>query len=112
MYYIHQISSREPYMITLEVNSKAIPFEIDTGSGLTIISKYTYEKLFYCNPLQQCRMKVKSYTGEKVPMFGMLKVKVCHQQNEIENLNLYNFDGKGPNLLGRNWLDVIKLNWN
>ena len=102
MYYIHQISSREPYMITLEVNSKAIPFEIDTG----------YEKLFYCNPLQQCRMKVKSYTGEKVPMFGMLKVKVCHQQNEIENLNLYVFDGKGSNLLGRNWLNVIKLNWN
>ena len=57
-------------------------------------------------------MKVKSYTGEKVPMFGMLKVKVCHQQNEIENLNLYVFNGKGPNLLGRNWLNVIKLNWN
>ena len=44
-------------------------------------------------------------------MFGMLKEKF-HQQNEIENLNLYIFDGKGPNLLGRNWLNVIKLNWN
>ena len=49
-------------MITLEVNSKAIPFEIDTGSRLTIIPKYTYEKLFYCNPLQQCRVKVKITT--------------------------------------------------
>ena len=42
----------------------------------------------------------------------MLQVKVHHQQNEVENLYLYVFNGKGPNLLGRNWLNVIKLNWN
>ena len=65
MYYIHKISSREPYTIDLEVNHKMVLFEIDTGSGLTIISENTYEKLFYCNSLQPCRMNVKSYTGKK-----------------------------------------------
>ena len=47
-----------------------------------------------------------------MPILGMLQVNVHHQQNEVAKLNLYVFNGKGPNLLGRNWLNVIKLNWN
>ena len=112
VYYIHRISSREPYKTKLDVNNKMVPFEIDTGFGLTIISKNTYEQLFHNNPLQPCRVIVKSYTGENVPMLGLLKVIVRHQQNEVGNLNLYVFKGQGANLLGRNWLNVLKLNWN
>ena len=44
-YNIHALRANDPYVINLEVNSKTITFEIDTGTGLTIVSQDTYERL-------------------------------------------------------------------
>ena len=39
----------------------------------------------------------------------MIHVKYGNQQQELEALVV---KGSGPNLLGRDWLEVIRLDWN
>ena len=81
VYRIHKLSSREPYMISLTVKDTNVNFEIDTGSGLTLISEETYFQSFSKLDLLPSKSKLKSYTGEHIPIVGELHV------NELVNLH-------------------------
>ncbi len=52
-----------------------------------------------------------TYTGEKLAVLGEMDVRVQCQQQPAQDLVLTVVDGDGPSLLGRNWLQGIKLNW-
>ena len=49
------------------------------------------------------------YTGEPLPIIGMLDVKVTYGPQQA-TLPLIVVQGKGSCLFGRNWLEVIRLN--
>ena len=52
IYLIHTLfSANTPYNVTLGINEHGINFEIDTGSGITIISESTYRRYFHHLPL-------------------------------------------------------------
>ena len=51
-----------------------------------------------------------TYTGEEVKAKGSCSVNVCYEGVEY-SLTLLVVGGKGPSLLGRNWLEKIKRNW-
>ena len=50
------------------------------------------------------------YTGETLKVIGLMQSKVKSGQ-QILNLTIYVVSGAGPPLLGRNWLDSLKLDW-
>ena len=52
VHYIYQLVGRKPYMIHLSLNGTQIRFEIDAGSGITIVSEETYLQSFgsICSP--------------------------------------------------------------
>ena len=52
-----------------------------------------------------------TYTGEKIPVSGEVVIPVKYQ-NEQHVLPAVVVKTPGPNLLGRDWLQEIKLNWN
>ena len=60
-------------------------------------------------PLEKSDILLKTYTGEQVPVLGKMKVRVSYLQQSQE-LWLEVVTGKGPNLMGRNWLKKMKLN--
>ena len=78
-----------------------------------LISQELYNSLF---PAAQAPQVVESgivlrtYTGEEVKAKGSCSVNVCYEGVEY-SLPLLVVGGKGPSLLGRNWLEKIKLNW-
>ena len=51
-----------------------------------------------------------TYTKDKLPMLGKVKVPVSYN-NQGGEFMLYVVKGKGPNLLGRNWLEHLILDW-
>ena len=53
---------------------------------------------------------MRTYTGEPIAVKGTLPVKVGYG-SQFYNLNVYVVHGKGPSLLGRNWLKHIRLDW-
>ena len=60
--------------------------------------------------LVQSGIVLRTYTEEEVKPKGSCSVSVCYDGVEY-SWPLLVVGGKGPALLGRNWLEKIKLSW-
>ena len=50
------------------------------------------------------------YTGESIRVIGELSVTAIYG-NQSKKFTVYIVPGRGPTLLGRNWLQNIQLDW-
>ena len=112
-YPLHQLtlsSGSKPLELNVSIQGKTIAMELDTGAALSLISEDTYQRVFPDMALQESSIKLKSYSGEDIPVLGQVEVLVkCNQQEQ--NLPLLVVKGNGHSLFGRNWLSCIRLNW-
>ena len=102
-----------PFIATLDVEGVPLEMEVDTGAALSLISAATYEQLWPTGNAPQLRkpsIRLRTYTGEELQLVGEAAVQVQYQ-NQQEDLNLVVVKGNGPSLLGRDWLQKIRLNW-
>lgn len=100
-----------PIIVTVNVNSQPIQMEVDTAwAALSIISKTTFESTFPNQMLKLSTISLKTYTGQTLPVLGMIEIHVEHNA-QSENSLLIVVDGNELNLLGRNWLEKIILDW-
>ena len=111
MYINKVVGSKAPLSVNVEVEKKYIEFEVDTGSGITVISEYTFRTYFGSYELNNTDIVVKTYSNQRLNMLGKFSVNVKYEGKTWPKLVLYVIQGNGVNLLGRNWLFVIKLNW-
>ena len=51
-----------------------------------------------------------SYSAEAIPMLGSIDVNIENNGQETQLLHIV-VKGEDPNLLGRNWLEQIWLDW-
>ena len=75
--------------------------------GTTLV---LYDQQFNQWPLHGTKIKLKAYNGVQIPVYGEVHLPVVYEQQELV-LPLIVVDGDGPPLLGRNWLEQLKLNW-
>jgi hypothetical protein len=54
---------------------------------------------------------LRTYTGDKVLVKRVIRVDVQYQHQHVQDLELLVVQGSGPSLFGRNWLQVLKLDW-
>ena len=102
---------REPLITKLYINGQSLNFQVDTGAALTVMSHEVYSKHFK-EPLLHCNKTLKTYTGEEVSIVGETNVEVCSTiEGNKKVLPLLVLENKGPNLLGRNWLTDIQIDW-
>ena len=85
--------------------------ELDTGSAVSIITHELYMKKFNEIPLQKTELLSKTYTEENITPVGVLKANVEYKGQQPLLLDLYVVKGKGPVLMGREWLYKIRLDW-
>ena len=96
----------------LNVDSKPLGTDLDTGSAVSIISFDLYQQKFNDNPFNETGLFLKTYTRENITSVGVLKVNVDYQnQRELLDLYLYVVKSKGPVLMGRDWLRKMHLDW-
>ena len=62
--------------VPIELNSKSVLMELDTGVGISIISEETYKRLFNEVPLVPSTTKLHAYTGDPIRVCGQLTVNV------------------------------------
>ena len=87
--------------------------EVDTGASLSLISEKTYLSVWIDNdrpPLQPTNTCLQTYTGERISVLGSIQVEVSHN-NQTKQLPLLVVKGQGPNLLGRDWMSMLTLDW-
>ena len=101
-----------PIYATVRLNQVPVVMEVDTGATLSVISEKMYHQLWKSNAPQivQSKVKLRTYTGDEIPVIGALNVQVSHAGQQ-KQLQLVVTEGNGPALLGRNWLEVLQINW-
>ena len=100
----------EPIVVTLSVNGQQLPMEVDTGAAVSVISSTTRANLFHSCPLNSTSTILTTYTGDRIPVVGEMKVEVSYGEQNAK-LSLYVVEGQGPSLMGRDWIRQIRLDW-
>ena len=60
--------------------------------------------------LQSTTAELRTYTGEQIPIPGILNIPVCYHNQKV-TADLLVVKGDGPSLMGRDWLQQITLDW-
>ena len=89
---------------------REVLMEIDTGAAVSLISEETQKRLFPKGSLHQPEVHLKTHTSESIPIVGVLRLQVKYQ-TYLGYHDLYVVGGNGPTLLGRDWLQFVRLDW-
>ena len=103
----------KPIEVTVTLNNVETPVEVDTGAALFVMSEATYRSLWKteaCPRLQPSTARLFTYTGERMAVLGQITLHVSYQQQN-HRLSILVVPGNGPTLLGRDWLEKIKVDW-
>ena len=84
--------------------------KLDTGAGVSVISKETYKKHFIGTPLMPSNTRLSAYTGHPLKVHGQLIAHLKYQDQSAD-VPLIVVEGSGPSLFGRDWLSRIRLDW-
>ena len=99
-----------PIIVDVQANGKPLTMELDTGAAVSVISEDTQRRMFPDAFLKRTTVVLRTYTGEPIRVAGHLDVKVQYGSQSC-TLPLVVVAGKGPTLLGRDWLQCIQLDW-
>ena len=103
----------KPIEVAVTLSEAETTMEVDTGATLSVMSEETYKRLWDRDtrpPLQPSTTQLTTYTGENFFAHGVINVHVSYQ-HQHQQLQLLIVPGKGPLLLGRDWLQHIHLDW-
>ena len=103
-------SPSTPMHVELLLNNKVVSMEIDTGAAVSLISEEKLHDLFPETVPRETNVTLKTYTGERIDMVGEVDMAVQYGDQK-KDLVLVVVAGSGPVLLGRNWLQEIRLDW-
>ena len=83
------------------------------GASVSIVGKEifeTFRKGGSILELQETPVRLQTYTGEAIPVLGVTRVPVEHN-DQLLTLPLIVTSGNGTPLLGRDWLAALRLDW-
>ncbi|RUS71351.1 hypothetical protein EGW08_020894 [Elysia chlorotica] len=76
---------------------------------MTVMTKRDFDQ-YIAVPLAPSNKQLQTYTDQPVPILGECLVSVKCQAKQVD-LPLIVVKGEGPPLLGRNWLQCLRLDW-
>ena len=105
----------KPLHVMVQVNDTNVSMEVDTGASFSVISEDTYNSLWQDNSAPPLKLVqnppiLKTYTGQPIHVAGQLDISVTYNGQQ-KQLTLLVIKGKGPSLIGRDWLQHLKLDW-
>ena len=103
---------RPPLLVDPALDGRPVKMEVDTGAAVSVCSSAGFRRLWPDSgpELEPCSVQLKTYSEEALKVLGQVLVNV-HYAGQAARLPLVVVDGAGPCLLGRNWLEHIRLDW-
>ena len=92
------------------IQDSTTKFEIDTCSGIALISEREYYMHFQNLPLPGTKIRVRTYANEPLKVLEKLIINVFYENKIYNRLPLYAIKGSGVNLRNRNWMVLMQLN--
>ena len=89
----------DPAFVQLHIGPQKTPinFKIDTGSSVNILPQSIYKSLNIKHPLEAPSHKLTSYTGNMLPVIGMIQLASYHKSKVIQT-KFYVVEGNAPPL--------------
>ena len=94
--------------VSLEIERQNVIMEIDTGATASLISGERYHRRWPGVAISATNFLLRTYTGEQLEVLGARKVEVQYGQQQA-TLPLVVVAKIGPCLLGRDWLQHLRL---
>ena len=99
-----------PVTVDVEVEGSVVRMEVDTGSAVSLVNETTFHRLHPTPKLSRSKSVLRTYTGAKIPVIGEFIADIKYN-DQTRWLPLVVVGGGGPNLLGRDWLGNLRLDW-
>ncbi|XP_043225249.1 uncharacterized protein K02A2.6-like isoform X2 [Amphibalanus amphitrite] len=108
---VRQVGGSLPFTCDVKLQQTDVTMEIDTGSRYTLIGENTFSML-NCKPrLKECRVQLRAYTHQPIPVLGEFCTSVEHNGMTYPGMKVIVVKGSRSSLLGRDWLEAIRINW-
>ena len=99
-FYIQQLSSHKPLVVSVVVDGANIDMEVDTGAGVSLVSETTFRRLWPHKTWKSSSVRLRNYSGELVPVWGAVDVEVLFKGRKW-SFELLVVKGNGASLMGR-----------
>lgn len=100
-----------PIIVEIEINNVVVPIEVDTGASTSLLNLETFKVINNSNiELQPTTCKLKTYSGEIITPKGVAEINFSYEGNKFQGKFIIT-DNKSPNVLGRDILGYLRLNW-
>nr|XP_054606603.1 uncharacterized protein K02A2.6-like [Nothobranchius furzeri] len=76
-------SEKEEWVVPVEVNETIIPFKLDTGAQVNLVSWEHYKAMTKKSKMHPVKIKVTGYTGERVPVKGGCVATFRYKKHQI-----------------------------
>ena len=100
-----------PIQVDLTIDGQEVTMEIDTGASASLMSENLFRRLWPGRSLKTTEVKLCSYSKQNIPVVGCCHVNIVYKGLEYPQLPLIVVKGSGPSLFGREWLNLVKLDW-
>ena len=105
-------SAVPPIHAEFEIGGKLVRMEVDTGATFSVVGQATYNELWPNSLLQPSDVTLEAYGGEKMPVCGEVSLPVSYHGKMYPDMKLLVVSGDKSSLMGRDWLQQIRLDWN
>ncbi len=99
-----------PLEAQVQMDDCPVTMEIDTGATLSLMAETMFRQLWPRRSLNVTTVRLCSYSKEPITVLGSVNVNTSYK-GQTAQLPLLVVKGKGPTLLGRNWLEELQLDW-
>ena len=102
--------TNQSYTVEMAINCLPCAIEVNAAADYSIMSKRTHAQKFSNFPLRPSKVELKTYTRETT-VCGEMQCNVVYKSYEYTLPIIVADYEKKPTLLGRNWLNHIRLEW-
>lgn len=117
VYCVQPVSSTRrvpPYEVEVSLAGTPVLMQVDTGASFSILNEITWRAVRTRLPhdtLRPARLTLRTWTETPVRLLGEATLPVQHRLHTCD-LTVIVAKGKGPNLLGRDWLAPLNISMN
>jgi hypothetical protein len=106
--YSVNVSKVPPHFLELNVESKSVNFQLDTGSDVTVIPLQLKEDLFPCIDIKKCNIRFRNFDQTVSQPVGILENLTVKFNDITKQLNVF-VTKNSPCIIGRDWLKELML---
>ncbi|XP_039764291.1 uncharacterized protein K02A2.6-like [Pararge aegeria] len=100
-----------PFVVEVSLENIPVVMQVDTGASFSLVNECTWKNIEHQNQhitLQPVNLTLRTWTDTPVILLGQAKLQAQYRDIKC-SLNVIIAKGRGPNLLGRDWLGPLNI---